>query len=74
MSNDPENPDLFCDKCTQIKSACKCSKPKRIRNRKKNSDGEKLKISFWFIDKMGGIDEANRILRAAGAALKELKE
>ena len=36
------------------------------------SDADKLKIAFWFIDKCGGIEAAERIVRAAAAALRSL--
>lgn len=39
---------------------------------KPSSPASKLKIAFWFIDKVGGPDEAIKIVKAAAAAHKEL--
>lgn len=51
--------------------------PKRPRVRRKTSgpvkgNGDRLKIAFWFISKVGGPDEAKKVLHAAVIAHEAL--
>lgn len=50
-------------------------KPKRGRrstNRPLTNNGDKLKVAFWFINKIGSADEALKVMEVAVKAQKEL--